>query len=78
MVSLGELPKVRWQDSGKEVPKEVVTWLIVQNFKFKSPEAGPLLRRYCAMLRPADRGRAGQFVLGAVARSGPEAKVYGS
>ena len=43
-----QLPKVRWQDSGDEVPKEMVTWLIVQNFKFKSSEAGPLLRRYCA------------------------------
>jgi hypothetical protein len=60
-----QLPKVRWQDKGKEVPKEVVTWLIVQNFKFKSPEAGPLLRRYCAMMRPADRAELGQFVLGA-------------
>ena len=58
-------PRVRWQDSGKEVPKEVVTWLIVQNFKFKSPEAGPLLRRYCAMMQPADRAELGNFVLGA-------------
>jgi hypothetical protein len=58
-----QLPKVRWEDSGKAVPKEVLTWLIVQNFKFKSPEAGPLLRRYCAMMRPADRAELGQFVL---------------
>jgi hypothetical protein len=60
-----QLPKVQWQDTGKEVPKEVVTWLIVQNFKFKSSEAGPLLRRYCAMMRPTDRAKLGQFVLGA-------------
>ena len=58
-----QLPKVRWQDSGEEVPTEVVTWLIVQNFKFKSSEAGPLLRRYCALMRPADRAELGQFVL---------------
>jgi HEAT repeat protein len=59
----GQLPVVRWQDSGKAVPKEVVTWLIVQNYKFKSPEAGPLLRRYCAMISPVDRTELGQFVL---------------
>ncbi len=60
-----QLPKVRWQDNGKDVTKEVVTWLIVQNFKFKSSQAGPLLRRYCAMMRPAERAELGQFVLGA-------------
>ncbi|MGA2256444.1 MAG: DUF4132 domain-containing protein, partial [Thermoguttaceae bacterium] len=59
----GQLPRVHWQDSGDAVPAEVITWLLVQNFKLKSPEAGPLLRRYCAMLRPADRAELGQFVL---------------
>jgi len=59
------LPKVRWQDSGEPVPVEIATWLVAQNFKLKSPEAGPLLRRYCAMMRPADRAELGQFVLGA-------------
>ena len=47
------------------MPAETVTWLIVQNFKLKSPEAGPLLRRYCAMMRPAEREELGRFVLGA-------------
>ena len=42
---------------------ETVTWLIVQNFKLKSPEAGPLLRRYCAMMRPRERVELGRFVL---------------
>jgi len=59
------LPTVHWQDRGDAVPAEIVTWLLVQNFKLKSPEAGPLLRRYCAMMRPADRAELGQFVLGA-------------
>lgn len=59
------LPTVHWQDTGDAAPAQVVTWLIVQSFKLKSPEAGPLLRRYCAMLRPAERVEFGQFVLGA-------------
>ena len=59
------LPKVHWQESGQQVPVEVVRWLVVQSFKLKSPEAGPLLRRYAAMMRPAERTELGQFVLGA-------------
>ena len=47
------------------MPAETVTWLVVQNFKLKSPEAGPLLRRYCAMMRPLERVELGRFVLGA-------------
>lgn len=58
-----QLPQVHWQDSGDAVAREVPTWLLVQNFKLKSPEAGPLLRRYCAMMRPAERADLGQFVL---------------
>jgi hypothetical protein len=59
------LPKVHWQDTGDEVSARVVTWLLVQNYKLKSPEAGPLLRRYCALMRPQDREELGRFVLGA-------------
>ncbi len=57
------LPKVHWQDTGEEVPDQVVTWWLVQNYKLKSPEAGPLLRRYCAMLQPDERAELGRFVL---------------
>ena len=32
------------------VPTETITWLLVQHYKLKSPEAGPLLQRYCAMI----------------------------
>ena len=49
------LPKVHWSDTGEEIPADVVKWLIVQNFKLKAAEAGPLLRRHCAMIVPAER-----------------------
>ena len=60
-----QLPQVHWQDTGAAVPAAVTTWLVVQSFKLKSSEAGPLLRRYCDMMRPADRAELGQSVLGA-------------
>ena len=47
------------------VPTETITWLLVQHYKLKSPEAGPLLRRYCAMMCAEDREELGRFVLGA-------------
>src|SRR5437016_4566798 len=57
------LPEVHWSDTGAEVPAEVLTWLIVQNVKLKSSEAGPLLRRYCALFVPREREELGRFVL---------------
>ena len=59
------VPRVYWQDTGDAAPAETVNWLIAQNFKLKSPEAGPLLRRYCGMMRPAEREELGRFVLAA-------------
>jgi len=56
------LPKVHWSDTGKKIPPEVVTWLIVQNFKLKSAEAGPVLRRYCNLIVPAEREELGRYV----------------
>ncbi len=58
-----KLPKVHWQDTGEEVPTQIVEWLLVQNFKLKSAEPGPLLVRYCAMLQPDEREELGNFVL---------------
>jgi hypothetical protein len=57
------LPRVHWSDTGEEIPADVVKWLIIQNFKLKSAEAGPLLRRYCAMIVPEEREELGRFVL---------------
>jgi HEAT repeat protein len=56
------LPQVHWSDTKEEMPADVVKWLIVQNFKQKSAEAGPLLRRYCEMIVPAEREELGRFV----------------
>jgi hypothetical protein len=58
------LPPVRWGDTGEEVPVEVIQWLLVQSHKKKSPEAGPLLSRYCAMFETSQRQSLGGFVLG--------------
>jgi hypothetical protein len=49
------LPNVHWRDTKHEVPTETITWLTVQSYKLKSPEAGPLLRRYCRMLGATKR-----------------------
>ena len=57
-----QLPAVRWLDSGQEL-QSIVRWWLVQGFKLKNPEPGPLLRRYCASLKPPDREALGQFVL---------------
>lgn len=59
------LPSVHWNDTGKRVPPEVVTWLLVQSYKLKSAEAGPLLVRYCELMRTDERHELGRFVLSA-------------
>ena len=56
------LPKVRWQDTDKDVPRETLTWLIAQSFKLKTPEPGALLKRYCELFRKDDRDEFGNFV----------------
>ena len=57
------LPTVRWADTGEAIPREVLTWLVVQAHKLGSPEAGALLRRYAHQMRAADREELGRFVL---------------
>ncbi len=57
------LPQVHWKDTGCVVPPETITWLIMQSFKLKSPEPGPLLKRYCDLMQPAEREVLGNFVL---------------
>ena len=59
------LPPVHWADSGKRLDPEVIRWWLAQQCKLKNPEPGPLLRRYCASLRAADREALGQFVVDA-------------
>ncbi|WP_038161472.1 DUF4132 domain-containing protein [Verrucomicrobium sp. BvORR106] len=62
---LYQLPVVRWEDGSGEVPEEVISAWLVQTCKLKSPVPGPLLRRYAAAIKPADREALGQFVLAA-------------
>jgi len=57
------LPPVTWQDTGEPVDRQVLTWFIVRSARLKSPEPGPLLRRYCASFAPAERVALGLFVL---------------
>jgi hypothetical protein len=57
------LPAVHWRDTGEELPGEVVRAWLVEAHALKTPEPGPLLRRYAAALRPEDREALGQLVL---------------
>ena len=57
------LPTVRWADSGKQVPVEIIKWFIVQGHRLKNAEANPILRRYCSLLQSEDREKLGMFVL---------------
>jgi len=58
-----QLPKVRWADSGKLVPPEVVKWFLVQGCRLGSAEANPTLQRYCSLFQKHDREKLGRFVL---------------
>ncbi|MBX7221077.1 MAG: DUF4132 domain-containing protein [Blastocatellia bacterium] len=56
------MPKVHWADSGQEIDPDILRWWIVQSYKLKTSEAGPILRRYVAMMRSNDRVNLGRFV----------------
>ncbi len=57
------LPAVHWSDNGKPLERAILTWWLIQGFRFKNPEPGPLLRKYCASLKASERETLGQFVL---------------
>jgi hypothetical protein len=59
------LPPVHWSDNGELVPAAVVSWLLIQSCKLKSPEPNGLLRRYCHQMRPAEREALASFILAA-------------
>src|SRR5262249_23013474 len=58
-----QLPSVRWMDSGKPVPPEIVKWFLVQGCRLGNAEANPTLRRYCSLFQKQDREKLGRFVL---------------
>lgn len=57
------LPPVHWAEDGRLVEPNIIQGWLVQGFKSKQPGPGPLLRKYCASLRPAEREKLGQFIL---------------
>lgn len=60
---LESLPKMHWQDSGKELDPNIVQWWVVQSVQQKLPHCGPILRRYLKMCRSADVTALSRFVL---------------
>ncbi len=57
------MPVVHWNDTGKPVSAEILQWWVIETFKLKNPEPGPLLRRYCSQFVPVQREAFGRFVL---------------
>lgn len=57
------LPPVHWSNSGELVPAEILQSWVIQTFKLKNPEPGPLLRRYCSQFVESERQALGRFVL---------------
>ena len=58
-----QLPAVHWHDTGEAVAPDILQGLLVQGWKQKTSEPGPLLKRYAALWQPAERQALGQFVL---------------
>ncbi|MBE7382788.1 MAG: DUF4132 domain-containing protein [Leptolyngbya sp. SIO1E4] len=57
------LPIIHWRDTGEVVDPDILKGLILQCFKQKTPEPGPILRRYVDQWQADDREALGQFVL---------------
>ena len=57
------LPVVRWSDNETPVEPVIVKWWLIQGFKLKNAEPGPLLRKYCARIKASERAVLGRFVL---------------
>ncbi|MCG8365325.1 MAG: DUF4132 domain-containing protein [Pseudanabaenales cyanobacterium] len=56
-------PTIHWHDTGEMVEPHILKGLILQCFKQKTPEPGPILRRYVALWWADEREALGQFVL---------------
>jgi hypothetical protein len=59
----GRLPSVHWADNDEPLAPATTQWWLIQGFKLKSPQPGPLLRKYCSSLKPTEREALGQFIL---------------
>lgn len=58
-----QLPAVHWADNNEPLTPATTKWWLIQGFKLKSPQPGPLLRKYCSSLKAAEREALGQFIL---------------
>jgi len=59
------LPVVRWNENGEVIDPIILKWFILVNYRLKSPEPGPMLRKYCSYMNKSDRKTLGKFVLDA-------------
>ncbi|MFT3782798.1 MAG: DUF4132 domain-containing protein [Nibricoccus sp.] len=57
------MPALRWLDNGVVVPGDLIKYLILQAFKVKNPEPGPLLRTYAGFFAVQDRAKLGRFIV---------------
>ena len=57
------MPTVHWLDTGATVEPDILKGLILQCCRQKTPEPGPILRRYTALWQTDEREVFGQFVL---------------
>ncbi len=56
------MPALRWADDSGVVSPNLVRLLLVQAFKLKNPEPGPLLRNYAGLFAATDRHQLGRFI----------------
>jgi hypothetical protein len=57
------LPSMHWADTREQVDPNVLKWFILQSYKQKKVEPGPILRRYVDQFDRKDRENLGQFIL---------------
>ncbi len=62
-VPLDNLPKLHWEDTGKQVDTTIVRWWVMQAIQQKTPACGPILRRYLSMCRKKDANGLSRFIL---------------
>lgn len=64
-VPLDTLPKVHWDDTGAQVPADVVRWWVVQSVQQKSPVCGPVIRKYLSLCKKKDANQLARYILSA-------------
>lgn len=62
-VPLDNLPKLHWEDTGKQVDPAIVQWWIVQSITQKSAVCSPILKKYLSMCKKKDASSFAKYVL---------------